>query len=1068
MPNITCFIKRYHPYSSSDASPVLEARRFAKPLTAIIRREGSRMSDNAVIKFTSSGVSIKNGDYVGYLQDDLDTTELVGLWNFTSSCRDESGFDHNATNDYLTGFSSNVTFKTNNLEGRISNRLCCYLNSVQIAFNTVNNDLGQPVMSFASDFTITQSIALTDMNNWGTTNTQFDRNLWYRYNTFPFVEHGIKLFIRHLTNNNWKLGVNVYVSGVTTTYLSGEYTTAQLQDRLLTLALVRQSGTLTLYLDNVAVITQSGITADLTYNSSVTIGDTSTIKEYLYQMRVYNRAFDSDELSEHYKVALPITTLKFYGRVWKIDSGNTTDTVYCNSLAEIILNTKVNDGVLTTTTANRTKNIYNAGLRTNIILTDLLDYANQTNFGIQIKRFMMLTGTTSAGVLQQYNLDDRTTPSLSANAENFYRLKGRFIANGTLLDLFNVISVLDDVTFTFMPTGIITFVKNSSVPTLRRIISTDSGFNLNTGGDDKTMLVNSITSYGAETEFAYTLATKAYQYGGTVTTINPIKAPAEYVNSTTSYSDGDNATANYTGGDVDCAIIPKDVNISIMKPYDKVAFTWGNSGLRLYTVNRDTGEVIQWNLTTAYNMATATYATTLASSWTATSNSKSLVDILIQPLTGTCLWLLDQASKRIHQIPLTTAWEISSAVNNNGTQLATSASIAVGAYPNMIPMCFSAAKNTSGAGTVDGTAWYVMDYDGYLHKWSGTAWNLQYTITLVSSTTTISNTQGTNGMHVANDGTAIYTAIHNNNFYDGSGGQSPAIQRYTLSTPWNLSTISAPTTNFGAGTPVGNRPSDVFWDGVTTLMFLDADKGFIYNVGIAAGGAINATFTVDSTKSRPLISITRSNSTNSQTLDNNMTNFISLPVSYLDDITSVNVDAVGVQTSIPSLTYRIKDTYYGRFVMSYKYIRLIPDAYTGTNKKDSIKQTDTDLLSIVTHGLQARAISIPYLEIGADLTRFNKKFILRNAYSTIPRRITIKTRGLVNELIENNKIKAYYYSKNIGSESGGFPVPEELMIKRIEYQYPESLTTMELGDFVYDSFDLEKITTETVRGIQST
>jgi len=154
--------------------------------------------------------------------------------------------------------------------------------------------------------------------------------------------------------------------------------------------------------------------------------------------------------------------------------------------------------------------------------------------------------------------------------------------------------------------------------------------------------------------------------------------------------------------------------------------------------------------------------------------------------------------------------------------------------------------------------------------------------------------------------------------------------------------------------------------------------------------------------------------------------------------------------------------------MSYNYIRLTPDSYSGTIPADSIKQTDTDLLSIVTHGLQARAISIPYLEIGADLTRFNKKFILRNAYSTIPRRVTIKTRGLVNELIENNKIKAYYYSKNIGSESGGFPVPEELMIKRIEYQYPESLTTMELGDFVYDSFDLEKITTETVRGIQST
>lgn len=343
MTNITCFINKFTPADSiTDATPVLQSRRFAMPLSATIRREGSRMTDNATLKFFS-GVSIDNNDYIGYIQDEVSPDGLVGLWNFTSSCRDESGYEHNPANDYTSSFSSNITFKSNNLEARISERLCAYFNNVSVTFPNKLNDTANSTMDFKYNFSINLSIILTTMNTWGTSSTQYDRVLFDKYN--ESTNRGVKIFIRHLTNNNWKFGIHLG-NGSQTELLSGEYTTADLQDKLLTLALVREAGIVKLYFDNTTIITSTTYTSDLTDNTDLIIGQTvSNFKAYFCQLRIYIRALSSDEITRLYQCALPITTLKFYGKVWKIDSGNTTDTVYCNGLSEIILNTKINDGV---------------------------------------------------------------------------------------------------------------------------------------------------------------------------------------------------------------------------------------------------------------------------------------------------------------------------------------------------------------------------------------------------------------------------------------------------------------------------------------------------------------------------------------------------------------------------------------------------------------------------------------------------------------------------------------------------------------------------------------------------
>ena len=87
-----CFIKRYE-------SQVLTHYRTANVINSIVRREGSRMVDNAEIHISGKN-DIRIEDYLGYIQDNLDLEGLLGLWNFAGSVRDESGNDLHEENAY--------------------------------------------------------------------------------------------------------------------------------------------------------------------------------------------------------------------------------------------------------------------------------------------------------------------------------------------------------------------------------------------------------------------------------------------------------------------------------------------------------------------------------------------------------------------------------------------------------------------------------------------------------------------------------------------------------------------------------------------------------------------------------------------------------------------------------------------------------------------------------------------------------------------------------------------------------------------------------------------------------
>ena len=121
-----CFINRY------DNNFSLISRRVLDPIDVIVRREGSRMVDNAEIELSGKN-DIKNGDYIGYLQDNIDLSGLIGLWNFAGCVRDESGNDLHQEGAY-TGIPTDtpVSYPKQTSISKLYGKRSCYMVGIKI------------------------------------------------------------------------------------------------------------------------------------------------------------------------------------------------------------------------------------------------------------------------------------------------------------------------------------------------------------------------------------------------------------------------------------------------------------------------------------------------------------------------------------------------------------------------------------------------------------------------------------------------------------------------------------------------------------------------------------------------------------------------------------------------------------------------------------------------------------------------------------------------------------------------------------------------------------------------
>jgi len=144
------------------------------------------------------------------------------------------------------------------------------------------------------------------------------------------------------------------------------------------------------------------------------------------------------------------------------------------------------------------------------------------------------------------------------------------------------------------------------------------------------------------------------------------------------------------------------------------------------------------------------------------------------------------------------------------------------------------------------------------------------------------------------------------------------------------------------------------------------------------------------------------------------------------------------------------------YVIYYEYTYTYNRSSTISNpwSTTQFKQDTSSPSSITVNGLYHRNINVPQLANGFDVGTFNTNYIAD--YKDINPRHKAITSSLVNSLTVGQKVR---YTDSTGTS--------ERVIRSIEYSYPQTLTVIELGEFMFSGFDVEKQTTESLRGLDS-
>jgi len=220
-------------------------------------------------------------------------------------------------------------------------------------------------------------------------------------------------------------------------------------------------------------------------------------------------------------------------------------------------------------------------------------------------------------------------------------------------------------------------------------------------------------------------------------------------------------------------------------------------GTKMYTINYIDDNVYEYNLSTAWNQATASYVQNynLNSGLYYEPSPRGLV---FRP-DGMRMYVVGNGQRRILQYNLSTAWDISTASYNQ--------SLYIGGYDSLPNGLFWKP---------DGTKVYFVGSGGdavYEYN-SPSAWSVQYTSYVQSFSVSAQDTDPQD-LFFKDDGTKMYII--------GTGGD--AVYEYDLSTAWDISTASY-LQNFSVSVKE-SRPEGLFFKDDGTKMYITG-----YNEGV--------------------------------------------------------------------------------------------------------------------------------------------------------------------------------------------------------------------------------------------
>tara|TARA_R110000824_G_scaffold378264_2_gene569764 strand:+ start:6264 stop:8252 length:1989 start_codon:yes stop_codon:yes gene_type:complete len=272
-----------------------------------LKKEGDRAIDQLSVSVPRT-VSLVTNQKVHWLQDYVTLDNLSAIYNFHTSVKDESGNNNNGT-------ASNLTYGLGKWNG----------------FSGIFN---------GSSTVVTVSDAATlDFSD------KFDIIIWTKWASTPEQYLTSK---RSSTSNGWAVSVNKTTAGSVTFKIgSTEITssTAGYNDSEWHMIRVTRnvSNVITLYIDNVSRGTAT-VSTNLTDTNSLLIGKDfggSFFNGEICRLRLYNNVITNVEATKLYNKKNPRSTMKFGGRITKIEDKTSHKEIIAQSFGKILGETEI-------------------------------------------------------------------------------------------------------------------------------------------------------------------------------------------------------------------------------------------------------------------------------------------------------------------------------------------------------------------------------------------------------------------------------------------------------------------------------------------------------------------------------------------------------------------------------------------------------------------------------------------------------------------------------------------------------------------------------------------------------
>ena len=446
-------------------------------LQSIVSRQGSRAVDTG--EFT---ISIKHdvqvNDTVKYIQDIVDTENLTAIYNFQANDMDESGNDIDGDDTHILYRHPQIVSGTFGTIQKFSPNYSAEFDGTVGKKITVTDNAK---LDFSKQFDIVAFVTTLHTAS-GATNS---RRIFFSKYDSGVSGNGIEIGTEKLGTNTWAVYAVVKTGGVVT-HITGNVTDYYMGSSTPRMIRLRRDGSNKIYLTingSSAGTTINTISGSFDNTTDMILGsnynDSTPFHGMMHQLRIYIGINLTDDQIEIIGSSAPQPmTMKFLGRVYKVDDKTREKKVFCKGGGKILLQTNLNASILGSTHTDED------ATRTN----------NDTVFD---------AGQDIPDIIQ--SIIKRVDPAFKFyNAPASASLVGEYIAEGNFVQNVNILTLHDALTFFTLPRKLFVIENDSGVGTKQTASgdnylfegSVSGGHDINKSGKNDSRTVNDIEVIG--------------------------------------------------------------------------------------------------------------------------------------------------------------------------------------------------------------------------------------------------------------------------------------------------------------------------------------------------------------------------------------------------------------------------------------------------------------------------------------------------------------------------------------------------------------------------------------------